>query len=61
TRDPEALAVFDALEQARCEAIGATAMRGVAANLDSVLEERCTRLGLSDITKREQAKMADAL
>ncbi|GJL84563.1 MAG: cobaltochelatase subunit CobT [Micavibrio sp.] len=60
-RDPESLAVFDALEQARCEALGVTAMRGVAGNLNAVLEERCVRLGLADISKRKDANISDAL
>ncbi len=60
-RASEALAVFDALEQARCEALGVTAMHGVASNLDAVLAERYTRQGLTDISEREDAHLADAL
>ena len=60
-RDIQALEVFDALEQARCEALGVAAMHGVAGNLAAVQEERCARLGLSDISKREDAPMGEAL
>lgn len=60
-RDNYAGSVFAALEQARCEAIGATSMKGIGANLNAVLAEKCGRLGLENITKREQVDMSDAL
>ncbi len=53
--------VFDALEQARCEALGMNAMRGVAKNLSAVLEEKCRRRGYAQAESREQIPMADAL
>ena len=40
-------AVFEAAEQARVEAIGANRMRGVSANLDAMLEERCRARGIA--------------
>jgi cobaltochelatase CobT len=40
-----ALAVFDAMEQARCEAIGANQMPGVAQNLTAALEQRYAARG----------------
>ena len=52
---------FEAMEQARCDAIGATAMAGVAANLDASLEEKYRRQGFDRITEREQAPLAEAL
>ena len=60
-RDNRAASVFAALEQARCEALGAKKMPGVGANLNAVLAEKCERLGLQNITKREQVDMGDAL
>ncbi|MFK7838933.1 MAG: cobaltochelatase subunit CobT [Bdellovibrionales bacterium] len=60
-RDNHAASVFAALEQARCEAVGALKMPGVGANLNAVLAEKAGRLGLENITKREQVDMADAL
>lgn len=60
-RDNHAASVFAALEQARCEALGANEMEGVAQNLNAVLAEKCSRLGLDNITKREQVDMGDAL
>jgi len=59
--DLTAQAAFDALEQARCEALGAIEMRGVAANLRTTLEEKCRRFGYKNIGNREQCNMADAL
>jgi len=56
-----ARAAFDALEQARCEALGARAMSGVAANLGAALEERYRKQGFDRITEREQAPLAEAL
>ncbi|MCB9991659.1 MAG: cobaltochelatase subunit CobT [Rhodospirillales bacterium] len=59
--DLTAQAAYDALEQARCEAVGANAMRGVAQNLGAILEEKCRRLGYSAIENREDCNLADAL
>lgn len=53
--------VFDALEQARCDAIGARAMQGVAANLRAALEDRYHRQGLDRVTSRDQVPMAEAV
>ena len=39
-QSPAARAVFDAVEQARVEAIGARRMEGVAANLTAMLDDR---------------------
>ena len=58
-RDAGARAVFNALEQARCEALGATRMAGVAGNLDSALEERYRTQGFAEYTEREQAPLAE--
>lgn len=60
-RDNHAASAFFALEQARCEALGFAEMAGVGSNLNAVLEEKCKRLGLENITKREQVDMSDAL
>jgi cobaltochelatase CobT len=42
----ESAAIFEAAEQARVEAIGALAMKGVAGNLAAGLEARCAQRGL---------------
>ncbi|MEI6559113.1 MAG: cobaltochelatase subunit CobT [Rhodospirillaceae bacterium] len=53
--------VFDALEQVRCEALGARDMPGVAANLAASTADRCQRQGLDRVTEREQAPLAEVL
>lgn len=59
--DLQAQAALDALEQARCDAVGGLKMPGVMKNLDAVLEEKSRRRGFADITQRESVSMADAL
>ena len=59
--DLSARAMFEALEQARYEALGATQMAGVAKNLGQVLEDKFKRLGYDSLKSRDEANMADAL
>ena len=59
--DLMARAVFDALEQARVEAIGASQMPGVQNNLNQTLNEKCERLGYTHLQTREDSNMADAI
>ncbi len=57
-----ARAVYDAVEQARVEAIGARRMSGVADNLAAMLEDRYHRGGkYEDITDRADAPIEDAI
>ncbi|HEY8566686.1 MAG TPA: cobaltochelatase subunit CobT [Beijerinckiaceae bacterium] len=57
-----ARAVFDAVEQARVEAIGARRMTGVAGNLSAMLEDRYHRGGrYEEITDRADAPLEDAV
>ena len=56
-----ALAVFDAVEQARCEAIGANQMAGMAQNLTAALEQRYAARGYDRISSREEAPLAEAV
>lgn len=57
-----ARAVFDAVEQARVEAIGSRRMAGVASNLEAMLEDRYHRGGkYEDITDRADAPLEDAI
>jgi len=55
-----ARAIFDALETARCEAIGARAMNGVADNLDARLTAECDRAGYAAMQSPDQAPMHEA-
>ncbi len=54
-------AIFDTIEQARCEGLGARRMSGVAANLAAALEERCRAQGFARISDREQAPLVEVL
>ncbi|MGA3301878.1 MAG: cobaltochelatase subunit CobT [Methylovirgula sp.] len=56
-----ARAIFEAVEQARVEAIGATRMQGVAQNLDAMLDDRCQRAHLSDVKERSEAPLEEAV
>jgi cobaltochelatase CobT len=57
----QARAVFEAVEQARVEAIGARRMLGVASNLAAMLDDRFHRGKFAEITDRADAPIEDAL
>ncbi|HEY5209250.1 MAG TPA: cobaltochelatase subunit CobT [Stellaceae bacterium] len=57
----QARALFEGIEQARVEAIGAQRMAGVAANLAAHLEERCRRQGFAHVTARDEAMLPEAV
>ena len=52
--------IFDALETARCEAIGARAMPGVADNLDARLANIAEKAGWEGMNSTTDAPLADA-
>ena len=54
-------AVFEAVEQARVEAIGARRMHGVAQNLGAMLDDKFHRGKFDDITDRADAPIEDAV
>ena len=56
-----AQAALDALEQARCDALGMSKMDGVADNLDAILETKSRKRGYDNIEQREDVQLADAL
>ncbi len=60
-RDLTAAAMFEAMEQARYEAVGMNQMEGVKQNLGKVLGEKFRRLGYEKLSGREDSNMADAL
>jgi len=60
-KDPVAREIFDAVEQARCEAIGSRNMAGVEMNLDAALEERMRARGLNRVAEAEEIPVAEAL
>ena len=57
--DAGAAAVFEAIEQARIEAIGANALGGVKANLATALEMDLDKRGVGRVTDRTRAPTAD--
>ena len=57
----QARAVFDAIEQARVEAIGSRAMQGVADNLGWMLEDKYVRANLAEVSERSDAPLEEAL
>jgi len=57
----QARAVFDAVEQARVEAIGSRAMAGVADNIGSMLEDKFARANLADVRDQADAPIEEAL
>jgi cobaltochelatase CobT len=59
--DPVARAAFDALEQARVEALGCVRMPGMCGNIGEMLEDRLFRANLADVTDRGDAPLAEAL
>jgi len=54
-------AVFEAIEQARVEAIGARRMQGVAKNLAAMLDDKFHRGKFDEITDRADAPIEEAL
>ena len=57
----EARTLFEAVEQARVEAIGARRMQGVAGNLEAMLEDRYHRGNFADVSDRADAPLEDAV
>ncbi len=57
--EPEAAGLFEAIEQARIESIGANALGGVRENLRAALEADIDRRGLGRTTDRTRAPLAD--
>ncbi len=60
-KTPLAREVFNAVEQARVEALGCQRMKGVADNLAAALNEQCKLKGFSRINTRQEANMADVM
>ena len=56
-----ARAIYDAVEQARVEAIGSRAMQGVADNIGSMLEDKYARANLVDVKDKADAPLEEAV
>ncbi|MBN9038803.1 MAG: cobaltochelatase subunit CobT [Rhizobiales bacterium] len=57
----QARAVFDAVEQARVEAIGSKAMQGVSDNIAQMLEDRYAKANLAEVSDRADAPLEEAV
>ncbi|NVK34156.1 MAG: cobaltochelatase subunit CobT [Rhodobacteraceae bacterium] len=58
---PEARAIFEAVEQARCDAVGSRRMAGVSDNISAMLDDRYLKSSSGEITSREEAPLQDAI
>ena len=52
--------IYDAMETARCEAVGGRAMPGTHTNIDAKIENEALRQGYGDIREASQAPLATA-
>jgi cobaltochelatase CobT len=59
--EPEARAAFDALEQARVEALGCLRMPGMVGNIHEMLDDRLFRANLAEVSNKDDAPLAEAL
>src|SRR5581483_10960488 len=57
-KTPLAREIFNAIETARVEAIGATRMAGVAQNLSASLDEHCRQKGYARVNQRQENNLA---
>jgi cobaltochelatase CobT len=57
----DARAIFDAVEQARVESIGALRMEGMAANMRSMTEEKYAKANFTGIERQEDAPVGEAV
>ena len=60
-KGPEARAVYEAIEQVRCESLGARRFAGVADNLGVLLDERCKARGFGSVAEQNEANLVDAV
>jgi cobaltochelatase CobT len=60
-QSPPARALFDAVEQARVEAIGSRRMLGVASNITAMLDDRYHRSPFAEARTREEAPLEEAV
>ncbi len=55
-----AVAVYEAMETARCEAMGARAMPGTARNIDARIADEARRMGWDQVISKSEAPLAAA-
>lgn len=59
--EPDARAPFEAAETARCEALGARAMPGIARNLTDMHAQSCAKLGFTEPMSRADTPLEEVL
>ncbi|WP_419905942.1 cobaltochelatase subunit CobT [Kiloniella sp.] len=59
--DTQAAAIFDSVEQARCEALGMRRMEGVAQNLEALHEESLVQLGYNHAITSDDVPLNEAM
>ncbi|WP_394855498.1 cobaltochelatase subunit CobT [Nitratireductor aquimarinus] len=57
----EARAIYDAVEQARVEAIGSIAMPGMGDNIAAMLEDKYERANLAEVSEKADAPLEEAI
>jgi cobaltochelatase CobT len=57
----DARAIYDAVEQARVEALGASRMAGMASNLNSMLADKYSKTNFRTVSHREDAPIEEAM
>ena len=57
----QACAIYDAVEQARVEAIGSRAMLGVASNIEHMLEDKFAKANLAEVADQADAPLEEAV
>ena len=58
---PDARAIYDAVEQARVESLGASRMAGMANNLNSMLADKYQKANFRGVAAREDAPIEEAM
>ncbi|OUS18610.1 cobaltochelatase subunit CobT [Rhodospirillales bacterium 47_12_T64] len=59
--DTQAAAIFDSVEQARCEALGMRRMEGVAQNLEAIHEESFVQMGYNNAVTSDDVPLSEAM
>ncbi|KKJ75734.1 cobalt chelatase [Kiloniella litopenaei] len=59
--DSQAAAIFDSVEQARCEALGMSRMEGVAQNLEALHEDTLDQMGYGNAVTSDDVPLNEAM
>ena len=56
-----ARALYDAIEQVRCESLGSRRLKGVAKNLEAMIDAQYRKKGFDQVSERDQAPVVEAV